>query len=60
MVTDCRMCVKYDIIEDHTLGRKGSIGGETQFMMHTDSSSDTWITVQNIILKQSNGDRNLL
>ena len=26
MATDCRTCVKYDIIEDHALGRKGSIG----------------------------------
>ena len=25
MATDCRTCVKYDIIEYHALGRKGSI-----------------------------------
>ena len=25
MATDYRTCVKYDIIEDHALGRKGSI-----------------------------------
>ena len=25
MATNCRTCVKYDIIEDHALGRKGSI-----------------------------------
>ena len=36
MATDCRTCVKYDIIEDHALGRKRSISGSQNLTVSRD------------------------